>query len=181
MTDAAGWNWRFRGVYLALKRAFAVIATGASVLGFWICMQILGPSIEAQVYPVIKDVTLEPLPAELGNGSIAFHVKFTKQRDCEHRGRDWFAVLPDGSLQSIQAQYPDWNDPPISRPPGRHRGEKTVLVPPVDAIGVFGTQRHQCYMPWGVSRTGIGPFPLSDWDSRARGKPFPPEFHQLFQ
>jgi hypothetical protein len=160
-------------IAVAGKRAAAVVFASMSALGVWGLLMMFAPALEGRYYPVVKEQIVEHLPNE--DGGIAFYMRFDKVRDCYALGRAWYAVLPGGVLKLVQAQYPDESGPMLSRPVGRHRGVKTVLRLEPDAVAFFGVTSHQCGMPWGATRSPIGPFYLKGWEKAPHGQPFPPE------
>jgi len=160
-------------VRIAGRRAAAVCFTTMAALGIWVAVMTIAPTLEGRYFPVVKNQVVEHLPDE--DGGIAFHIRFDKVRDCYSLGRAWYAVLDDGTLQLVNAQYPEQIGPMLSRPVGRHRGVKTVLQLPEAAKAFFGVTVHQCGMPWGASRSPIGPFSVERWKGAPHGREFPPD------
>lgn len=165
-----------RAVGYAMSRAGLVMFSGIVMLGLFMGFMAVGPGLEGQVNPTIKNYRLMDARTE-PNGGMSFIPVFEKVRDCAYLGVNWFAPNERGNLVRIQVA-PLETDPtaPKTGPVGRREGNRQVIYPPKGAKTVMAIMTHDCWSLWST-RTTIGPFPIADgipynWDEvDAEGKP----------
>lgn len=143
-------------INFAAHRATRIMIGGTIAAGFYITTLMFGPSIEAQIWPVVNFHEI----SQVRDGSrVIIETSFTKRRNCEYVSSQWYGVLPSGESMDVPVDYHN-QATGITRPLGAQRDRNWVLtLPSPDIKSVFVLLHYRCGFPW-LTYTMSGPYPV---------------------
>lgn len=118
----------------------------------------LGPVVETRFFPVYSKFRINTL-VETPDGGSAVTFAFTKLRDCQPAGINWFIGEPGGAYRQIELlSTRPTGGPPVNRPLGDHISNIYTIdvAPDVLRDQGFASIYSNCHPFW-VTRSVIYP------------------------